>query len=104
MILALMQGAFMAASGLLGAYTVPLFFSSGSNNISGLLAYVFLVTLASIGLMRKVYRHWLWLGAMAGNYLWLLISLIIAPHAHQPARLLFLFMTTYAFLAWPHLG
>ncbi|KEY57307.1 DUF2339 domain-containing protein [Serratia sp. DD3] len=104
MVLALWQGPFMAALGLLGAYTVPLFVSTGSGNVTGLLAYVFLVSLAAIGLMSRVYRRWLWLGAMAGNYLWLLISLTMATEEHQLARSLFLLATTYGFLAWPHLG
>ncbi len=104
MVLALWQGPFMAALGLLGAYTVPLFVSTGSGNVTGLLAYLFLVSLASIGLMSRVYRHWLWLGAMVGNYLWLLVSLFIATSEHQLARSLFLLATTYGFLAWPHLG
>ncbi|MDN0122331.1 DUF2339 domain-containing protein [Yersinia aleksiciae] len=104
MVLALWQGPFMAALGILGAYTVPLFVSTGSGNVTGLLAYLFLVSLASIGLMSRVYRHWLWIGAMVGNYLWLFVSLFIATSDHQLARSLFLLSTTYGFLAWPHLG
>lgn len=104
MVLALLQGPFMAALAILGAYAVPLFVSTGSGNVTGLLGYVFLVSLASMGLMNRVYRHWLWLGTMAGNYLWLLISLFIVPAEHHVARSLFLLITTYGFMAWPYLG
>lgn len=62
MILALTQGTFMAALGILGAYMVPMFISTGIGNVSGLLGYVFLVTAGSFGLLIKIYRLWLWWG------------------------------------------
>ncbi|WP_380179465.1 DUF2339 domain-containing protein [Kalamiella sp. sgz302252] len=104
MLLALRQGAFMAALGILGAYIVPLFVSTGSGNMTALLFYTALVSFVSIALMTRVYRCWLWRGAMIGNYLWLAISFFYFPQAHQPARSLFLLLTSWGFLAWPHLG
>lgn len=104
MFLALTQGPFMAALGILGAYMVPMFISTGSGNVSGLLGYVFLVTAGSLGLLSKIYRRWLWWGAMAGNYLWLTVAIFINPAEHQIARGLFILLTTYGFLALPHFG
>lgn len=104
MLLALTQGPFMAALGILGAYMVPMFISTNSGNVSGLLGYVFLVTAGSLGLLSKIYRRWLWWGAMAGNYLWLTVAIFINPAEHQIARGLFILLTTYGFLALPHFG
>ena len=105
MVLALYQGPFMAALGIVGAYMVPLFISTGSGNVTGLLIYVAIVTAGSLVLLNNIYRRWLWWGALAGNYFWLLLSILfINPDAHYIAKSVFLVITTYGFFALPHFG
>ncbi len=75
MVLALRHGPVLAIIGLLGAYAVPVFVSTGSNNLTGALIYALIIALSALLLMRYVYRYWLWLGMMAGILFWGLVSL-----------------------------
>lgn len=70
MLLALRHGPVLAILGLLGAYTVPMFLGTDSDALGFILIYSLLVTLASLVLLRYVYRHWLWWWTLAGALFW----------------------------------
>ena len=73
--LALLHGPVLAIIGILGAYFVPILVSTGSGNILIALIYSLIITGASLGLMRYVYRNWLWFGMLAGALGWWFLSL-----------------------------
>lgn len=73
--LALAQGPFLAAIGILGAYVVPILVSDNSGNIVAAMVFSLLVSAAGLLLLRHVYRPWLWWGLVAGALGWLAISL-----------------------------
>lgn len=75
MFLALLHGPVLAIIGILGAYFVPALVSTGSGNILIALGYVLVITASALGLMRYVYRSWLWYGTLAGALVWWWISL-----------------------------
>jgi uncharacterized membrane protein len=97
MLLALMYGPVLAAIGILGAYLIPIFVSTGSNNIIGALIYSFIITISALLLIRYVSRRWLWMGTLAGAGLWWLISL--GTDSADISRLLYLIALAYAVVA-----
>ncbi len=97
MLLALMYGPVLAAIGILGAYLIPIFVSTGSNNLVGALMYSFIVTVSALLLIRYVSRQWLWLGTLAGAGLWWLLSL--SSGLADIARLLYLVALAYTVVA-----
>lgn len=97
MLLALMYGPVIAAIGILGAYLIPVFVNTGSNNIVGALMYSFIITVSALFLIRYVSRLWLWIGILVGAGFWWLISLTSA--AADIPRLLYLVALTYAVVA-----
>jgi uncharacterized membrane protein len=97
MLLALMYGPVLAAIGILGAYLIPVFVSTGSNNIIGALVYSFIITISALLLIRYVSRRWLWMGTLAGAGFWWLISL--GTDSADIPRLLYLIALTYAVVA-----
>jgi uncharacterized membrane protein len=97
MLLALMYGPVLAAIGILGAYLIPIFVSTGSNNVVGALIYSFIITISALLLIRYVSRQWLWVGTLLGAGFWWLISLTSAT-ADIP-RLLYLIALAYAVVA-----
>ncbi len=76
MLLALLQGPVLAAIGILGAFSVPVLVSTGSNNILGALIYSFIISVSALLLVRYVFRPWLWLGTLAGALGWWLLALV----------------------------
>jgi uncharacterized membrane protein len=97
MLLALIQGPVLAALGILGAYLVPVFVSTGSHNITAALIYSFIVTCSALLLIRFVTRSWLWIGTLMGAGFWWLISLSSATTDFS--RLMYLLALAYAILA-----
>jgi uncharacterized membrane protein len=97
MLLALMYGPVLAAIGILGAYLIPIFVNTGSNNIIGALVYSFIITISALLLIRYVSRRWLWMGTLAGAGFWWLISL--GTESADIPRLLYLIALTYAVVA-----
>lgn len=97
MLLALVQGPVLAALGILGAYLVPIFVSTGSNNVTAALIYSFIVSCSALLLIRFVKRDWLWIGTLIGAGFWWLISLTVT--STEISRLLYLLALAYAVLA-----
>ncbi|MDF1762040.1 MAG: DUF2339 domain-containing protein [Oleibacter sp.] len=79
MALALIHGPILAILGLSGAYFVPLLIGSNSGNVPGVLGYSFIITLASLLLMRYVYREWLWIVTVVGALLWWVLMALSLP-------------------------
>lgn len=97
--LALLHGPVLAAIGMLGAYSVPLLVSTGSGNILLAMLYALIISASVLGLLRYVYRPWLWWGMVAGSLLWWLISLT----SQQPDgwRCVYLLVLAYGLVAMP---
>lgn len=98
MLLALKHGPMMAGMGLLGAYLVPIFISTGSNNIEAALLYSFIVTCSSLWLQRYIYRDWLWWGTWVGAIGWFILSLDL-PDMVQGGRAIYLAALAYTGVA-----
>ncbi len=99
MALALIHGPVLAAMGLLGAYTVPILVSTGSQNLAGALIYSLIITVAALFLVRYVYRRWLWLGTLAGAMWWWLASLGSEQAQLVGMRSMYLAVLGYALVA-----
>ena len=75
MLLALVHGPMLAMIGLVGAYVVPIFVSTGSGNIFAAMVYSLIISGAGLLLLRYVSKSWLWWSVLAGVLGWWLISL-----------------------------
>lgn len=73
--LALLHGPVLAALGMLGAYAVPILVSTGSGNAVSALVYALIISAATLVLVRRVFRPWLWYGLLIGALGWWLITL-----------------------------
>ena len=60
MLLALVHGPMLAMIGLVGAYVVPIFVSTGSGNIFAAMVYSLIISGAGLLLLRYVSKSWLW--------------------------------------------
>lgn len=99
MLLALRHGPVLAIIGLLGAYGVPMWVSTGSNDLTSALIYALIIAGAALVLMRYVYRPWLWVGMLAGALFWGFVSL---PETTADGfRPLYCALLAYALLAIP---
>lgn len=80
-ILAVYHGPLLAVLGLGGGYVVPLLVHSDHPSAPGLLAYVLLVTAASLALLR--WRSWAWLGwiVTAGSMFWAVLAFLLPDYA-----------------------
>ena len=101
MLLALRYGPVLAILGILGAYVVPIFVSSGSGAILGALIYSAIITSAACLLLRFVYRPWLWYSIFAGSIGWWAISL--GSFQADALRGTYLAVIAYIYLAVPAL-
>lgn len=95
--LALVYGPALAAIGMLGAYVVPILVSTGSGQILGAMTYSLMISASILFLMRYVYRYWLWIGLLAGGYLWWALSLTYA--SADGWRGLYLALLAYGLIA-----
>ena len=100
MVLALVQGPVLAGLGILGAYLVPIFVNTGSNNMSAALIYSFIITCSALLLLRYVAKQWLWVGTLVGAGFWWLISLTATDV--DTIRLLYLLAIAYTIVAISH--
>jgi len=73
--LALVHGPVLAALGMLGAYAVPILVSTGSGNAVSALIYSLIISAATLVLLRRVFRPWLWYGVLFGAMGWWLMTL-----------------------------
>lgn len=99
MVLALRHGPVLAIIGILGAYGVPVWVSTGSDDLTSALIYALIIAVAALALMRYVYRPWLWAGMLAGALFWGFVSL---PESSADGfRPLFSALLAYALVAIP---
>lgn len=73
---ALRFGPILATLGILGAYSVPLWISSGQAQWSLLLSYIAIVTLSATQVAIKVKRSWLWYIIWLAHAGWLFITVV----------------------------
>ncbi|MBT3359024.1 MAG: DUF2339 domain-containing protein [Rhodospirillales bacterium] len=94
--LSLLQGPFIAALGILGAFTVPLLVDTGAASAWGLFGYLVIVAGSAYAVVR--YMGWWWLGWMTllGSVIW---QLFWFHRLWQPADLLALSLHMIALLA-----
>jgi uncharacterized membrane protein len=97
--LALLQGPFIAVLGIFGGYATPLLVSTGHPMAYGLFPYIFLLTAASMWLVRYMGAWWLaWL-AFAGAMFWPLLWLAgIYQYGDTPALGVYLLATSALFI------
>ncbi|WP_026971682.1 DUF2339 domain-containing protein [Aliagarivorans marinus] len=101
--LALFYGPPLAGLGILGAYLVPLVLGASESNWPMAFGYSLLVSISALGVLRYVFRDWLWYGALAGALLWFGLSIVDA--ANTPTLVLlqstYLAVLGYLLLAFP---
>ncbi len=86
----LLQGPYVAALGLVGAYAVPLLVASEAPSAVALFAYLAVVTAAALAVLR--HRAWWWLAwlSLGGAIGWVAIWLGSAQDAEAPVVALYL--------------
>ncbi|MFV8817711.1 DUF2339 domain-containing protein [Haliea sp. E17] len=99
--LARLQGPFLAAIGIVGAYLVPVLVSSGEGRILVALVYALIISASALLLMRYVFRPWLWWAFVAGAVGWWMISLGSADADYL--RGYYLAAVAYLMLCLPYL-
>ncbi len=98
--LSLLQGPYIAALGLVGAYAVPLLIRSDADSPWPLFAFVLTVTAGGLGVVR--YKEWSWLAwlSLAGAAMWAAIWMVISWHPGDAASVsVFLFAILAMFVA-----
>lgn len=73
--MAIKLGPLLAVIGIIGAYSVPIWVSTGSGQLFSLFIYVALVSVAAAIVAYKVQRVWLWYLLWAGHIGWYLVGL-----------------------------
>jgi uncharacterized membrane protein len=73
--MALRLGPLLALLGIVGAYSVPLWVSTGSGDIFALLMYVAVVSVAMSLVAQRVNRNWLWYLLWVGHIGWYWLAL-----------------------------
>ena len=72
--MALRLGPLLAVLGIIGAYSVPIWVSTGSGNLFALLMYIGFVSLSAALVAHKVQRIWLWYLLWVGHIGWYLVG------------------------------
>lgn len=80
LVLALRHGPVLAILGILGAFAVPALIGGEADQLLTVLLYSLIVAMASLVLMRYVYRDWLWWGTVAGALFWWWAALQAGQH------------------------
>jgi len=96
--LSLRYSILLAFIGIIGSYAVPIIVSTDSNNISALLAYIALVSMAAIWVSQKLDNIKLWWLSFAANTLWLYAAISLADSNLIAAIFIFLLATLYLFV------
>ncbi len=81
LVLALRHGPVLAILGILGAFAVPALIGGEADQLLTVLLYSLIVAMASLVLMRYVYRDWLWWGTVAGALFWWWVALQAGQHS-----------------------
>ncbi len=103
-VLSLRYGPILALIGVIGAYTIPVLVSTGSNNVFALLSYVAFVSSCAVWTHSQVKETWLWWLALAGNMAWLFISIAVAEANHVWVIFVFSVLSIYLYIVVPVLG
>ncbi|WP_105199718.1 DUF2339 domain-containing protein [Pseudoalteromonas sp. T1lg10] len=101
---ALRYGPLLAIIGMLGAYSVPLWVSTGSSNYLELVIFLSVLTLNLTFVVRKVRRMWLWYSIWALHLLWLLLIAVDIPREHAMAMVVFVPISVVLLIMIPRLG
>ena len=78
--MALRFGPLLAAIGIIGAYSVPVWVNTGSNDFVGLLTYVGFVSVSASLVAHYVKRQWLWYLLWTGHLGWYWLVAVSASH------------------------
>lgn len=76
--MALRLGPLLAVLGIVGAYSVPIWVNTGSDNLAALLMYIGFVTFAAVLVAQQVKRPWLWYLLWAGHIGWYWLALSVS--------------------------
>ncbi|GGO72168.1 DUF2339 domain-containing protein [Bowmanella pacifica] len=102
--LSLLFGPLLAAIGIVGAYTVPLWVSSDSGNLFALLSYVSFVSLSVLLLAKRVQQAWLWKALYLGHFGWYLAALGLGQPTDNLTFAGFILLTLYVLVIAPVCG
>lgn len=75
---ALRFGPIVATIGIIGSYSVPLFFSDQSFNALEILSYMAFISVSALYVARQVARQWLWWLSVVGHFSWFLLAVILS--------------------------
>ncbi|MEO2280684.1 DUF2339 domain-containing protein [Pseudoalteromonas pernae] len=101
---ALRYGPLLAVIGMLGAYSVPMWVSTGSSNYLALVTYLSVLTLNLTYVVRKVRRMWLWYSIWALHLCWLLLISVNIPPSQAMAMITFVPVSVMLLIMIPRLG
>jgi len=104
--MALKLGPLLAVLGIIGAYSVPIWVNTGSNNLLALFMYVGFVSLSASLVAQKVQRAWLWYLLWAGHIGWYLVGFLITQLKSNTPWLFatFALLSIVGLVALPRLG
>jgi len=104
--MALKIGPLLAVLGIIGAYSVPIWVNTGSNNLLALFMYVGFVSLSASLVAQKVQRAWLWYLLWAGHIGWYLVGFLITQLKSNTPWLFatFALLSIVGLVALPRLG
>ena len=104
--MALKLGPLLAVLGIIGAYSVPIWVNTGSNNLLALFMYVGFVSLSASLVAQKVQRAWLWYLLWAGHIGWYLVGFLITQLKSNTPWLFatFALLSIVGLIALPRLG
>jgi len=102
--MALRLGPLLAVLGIIGAYSVPIWVSTGSGNLFALLMYVGFVSLSAALVAHKVQRIWLWYLLWAGHIGWYLVGFTLLKVNTVWLMGMFALLSIIGLIAIPRLG
>jgi len=102
--MALRLGPLLAVLGIIGAYSVPIWVSTGSGNLFALFMYVGFVSLSAALVAHKVQRAWLWYLLWAGHISWYLVGFTLFKADTVWLIGMFALLSIIGLIAIPRLG
>ena len=102
--MALRLGPLLAVLGIIGAYSVPIWVSTGSGNLFALFMYVGFVSLSAALVAHKVQRAWLWYLLWAGHIGWYLVGFTLLKINTVWLMGAFALLSIVGLIAIPRLG
>ncbi|WP_024603576.1 DUF2339 domain-containing protein, partial [Pseudoalteromonas sp. TB25] len=102
--MALRLGPLLAVLGIIGAYSVPIWVSTGSGNLFALFMYVGFVSLSAALVAHKVQRAWLWYLLWAGHIGWYLVGFTLLEVNTVWLMGAFALLSIVGLIAIPRLG